>query len=64
MMKYEGICQNISNQSSISKIDKKLVILLTSSYMISGCTLDIMIGPKIDVEIKSQALMEAEIFEG
>ena len=62
MMNYEGICQNVSNQSSIHKIGKQLAILLTSSYLSFGYTNGIMLRITTAEGMKNLTQREAEFF--
>ena len=47
-MKYEQFYDNISKQSSVRKIDRKLAILLTSSYLFLDFNMGMMDRTNLD----------------
>ena len=61
-MSIKEKCPNITIQSSIQKIDKKLATLLTSSYLFFCYTNDVMLRTTTADGMNDLTQMEAEFF--
>ena len=63
-MSFEETYHNITKQSFVSKIGKKLAFLLTSSYMFFGYSNSIMLRPTTDESMIDLTKIEGGFFEG